>query len=261
MHLSAQNRKTPELLPSIAPRSRFGNAEYLAIICHEIRTPLNAIVGLSNVIANQQCSPQRQKECLNMLSDSSGMLTGLLNNLLDSFKLDNGSVELERITFDLTKVLEEAKNIITIKAQEKNLKIHMRIGKGVPALFEGDPLRIRQILLNLLGNAVKFADNGIISLYMSESTGSDGYSEVCITVADCGIGIKREKLGKIFDMYTQGDASTSREHGGTGLGLFICQQLIQLMNGTIVVKSWPRVGSHFIVTLPLRKAHELRTMA
>jgi signal transduction histidine kinase len=189
-----------------------------------------------------------------MLQDSSHMLTELLNDLLDSFKIDNGRMALEHIVFDLAKVLEEAKNIITVKAKEKGIGIDMQVGTDLPVLYVGDPLRIRQILLNLLGNAVKFTSHGIISIYMAQKEGSRGYSEVSITVADCGIGISNEKLGRIFEKYAQGDVSISREYGGTGLGLFISQELAHLMKGGITVKSWPHMGSHFILTLPLQKA-------
>ena len=175
----------------------------------------------------------------------------------DSFKIDNVRMDLEHIVFDLPKVLEEAKNIITVKTAEKGLGLHMQIGKEIPAFFRGDPLRIRQILLNLLSNAVKFTGKGIISLHITEKSISDEYSEVSITVADCGIGIDKEKLGMIFDKYTQGDASVSREYGGTGLGLYISQELAHLMKGSITVKSWPRMGSHFTLTLPLQKASSL----
>ncbi len=256
MHSINQIKDVPGFLPATS-RSKFEDADYLAILCHEIRTPLGAIVGLADILASTKCSPKQQTECADMLHDSSKMLMGLLNDLLDSFKLDNGKVELEHTTFDLAQVLEEAKNIAMVKAREKGLSIYTRIGKPASALFMGDPLRIRQIILNLLGNAVKFTAKGIISLYMTEEVNSHGQSEVCITVADSGIGIEKEKLGKIFDKYTQGDASTTRQYGGTGLGLFISQELAHLMKGTITVKSWPQMGSHFIVTLPLQKAPAL----
>jgi signal transduction histidine kinase len=233
---------------------KFVNTDYFANVCHEIRSPLGAIVGLASILAGQDIGPKKRQECAIMLQDSSHMLTELLNDLLDSFKIDNGRMDIEHIVFDLTKVLEEAKNIITVKAKEKGLGIDMQIGKGLPALYVGDPLRIRQILLNLLGNAVKFTSQGIISLHMTEEKIFNGHFEINITVADCGIGIDNEKLGKIFDKYTQGDPSISREYGGTGLGLFISQELAHLMKGSITVKSWPHIGSHFTLTLPLQKA-------
>ncbi len=174
---------------------KFVNTDYFANVCHEIRTPLNAILGLAALLANPDIQPKRQKECAAMLQDSSHMLTELLNDLLDSFKIDNGRMDLEHTTFDLVKVLEEARNIATVKAKEQGLDIHMRIGNGLPTLYVGDPLRIRQILLNLLSNAVKFTAQGIISIHMMQESGSDGSSEVSITVADSGIEIDNDKLG------------------------------------------------------------------
>lgn len=236
---------------------KFVNTDYFANVCHEIRTPLNAIVGLASILANPDIHPKKQKECAVMLQDSSHMLTALLNDLLDSFKIGNGKMDLEHTVFDLIQVIEEAKNIITVKAKEKGLGLHMQISKHFPTHYVGDPLRIRQILLNLLSNAVKFTSHGIISLLLGEEKMPNGQYEISITVADCGIGIDNEKLGQIFDKYTQGDPSISREYGGTGIGLFISQELAHLMKGSITVKSWPNMGSHFTLTLPLQQAPTL----
>jgi len=237
--------------------SKLESTDYLAMICHEIGTPLTAILGISEILASIECSPQKKSECAEILRDSSHMLMGLINNMLDSSRLDNRKIELECVPFDLTKVLEEAKNIITFKAHEKGLGVHMRLGKKLPALFMGDPLRIRQILLNLLGNAVKFTRQGIISLYVTETSRSNGHSEVCITVADPGIGIEEEQVEKIFGKYVQANSSINRKYGGTGLGLFISRELAHLMNGDITVKSGLGKGSEFMVTLPLMKAPAL----
>jgi len=254
MQLATQNKEFSGIFTRELPHSRFEDADYLAMICHEIGTPLTVILGISQILANVECSPQKKKECAEVLRDSSNMLMELINNMLDSSKLDSGSVELERIPFDLAKTLEEAKNIITGKAAEKSLEVHMRIDGSYPAVFMGDPLRIRQILLNLLGNAVKFTSRGIISLTMTEGAVLNGYSQVCITVADCGIGIEQEQLEKIFGKCAQANPGISRKYGGTGLGLFISQELAHLMNGNITVKSQPHKGSEFTVTLPLMKA-------
>jgi len=260
MHSITQIKDIPDFLPAV-PHPKFEDAEHLAILCHEIRTPLGAIVGLADLLASLECSPEKQRECADMLHDSSKMLMELLNDLLDSFKLGSGEMELEHIPFDLTKVLEEAKNIITVKAQEKGLNVYINIGRDIPVLFMGDPLRIRQILLNLLSNAIKFTNKGIISIHMNEEITSNGYSHIRITVADSGIGIGKENLSKIFNKYKQASTSVSREYGGTGLGLFISQELAYLMKGRISVESWPLIGSHFTVSLPLQKASALLVAA
>jgi len=253
MHLSTQMKDIPGLAMQTF-RSMFEDADYLAMIYHEIGTPLTAILGISHILANVECSLQRKGECNEILRDSSAMLMDLMKNMLDSSRLDDGRVELERIAFDLTKVFVEARNIITVKAAEKGLGVHMHINKKFPTSFMGDPLRIRQILLNLLGNAIKFTSQGIISFYMTERAIAGGCSEISITVADCGIGIEKRQLKKIFSKGAQANSRISRKYGGTGLGLFISQELARLMHGSITVKSWLGKGSEFTVTLPLQKA-------
>jgi signal transduction histidine kinase len=175
-----------------------------------------------------------------MLRDSSQLLMTLMNNMLDSSKLAEGMMDIEHIRFDLTEVIQKTVHIIAIKAAEKGLNLFIHINNSLPKAFIGDPLRISQILLNLLGNAIKFTNAGQIGLYVNAKKRPDGKYDVSIAVADSGIGIKEEVIGTIFDRYKQADASISRTFGGTGLGLSISQDLAQLMHGYITVKS--RVG-------------------
>lgn len=254
MSVISQLKKLSEIIPMETPGTHTMDADYLAIMCHEIRTPLNAVVGLASIIGSLEHNPGKQKQCVAMLNDSAKMLITLLDELLDSFQINGHGIKLEHAVFDLAKLLQEAKNIMTAKAEEKGLQLHIRIGEGIPAYFMGDPLRIRQIILNLLGNAVKFTSTGIISIYMAEKMLANGYSSIRITVADCGIGIAKENLAKIFDKYAQADSSIGKKYGGTGLGLFISQELAHLMKGKITAKSWPGRGSHFTLSLPLQKA-------
>jgi signal transduction histidine kinase len=256
MPLSAQTEEFPLNISNVLGFERkFVNTDYFANVCHEIRTPLNAILGLASILANPNMTLTKHQQCAVMLKDSSQMLTELLNDLLDSFKIDNRRMVLEHIPFDLPQVLEEAKNIITVKAQEKGLTIDMQIENSSPAVYMGDPLRLRQIVLNLLSNAIKFTSKGSISLSMR----GEKNSTICIVVGDSGIGIDNEKLIEIFDKYVQGDTSISREYGGTGLGLFISQELAHLMKGNITVKSIMGEGSEFTLTLPLQKASVTRS--
>jgi len=241
------------LLAQVA-NSRFGDADYLAVMCHEIATPLASIIGLSHILTNVDCSPQKKAECAEMLRDSSNMLMALMKNMLDGAKMEAGMLEIEEINFDLAQVIQEAVHMIATKAAEKKLALHVHIADGLPTQLLGDPLRIRQILLNLLSNAVKFTATGNVTLYVNGIIDGDGNDQLCITVVDTGIGISEGALEKIFSKYKQASASISREHGGTGLGLSISQDLARLMHGDIAVKSWPGMGSHFIVTLPLQKA-------
>jgi len=166
-------------------------------------------------------------------------------------------VKMEHIDFDPAKVALEAVRIIAGKALEKGLELYVHIEDGFPAQYIGDPLRIRQILLNLLGNAIKFTERGHIALYLDAKIDMNGNDQLCITVEDTGIGITPEQQKKIFDKYEQANSSISQDYGGSGLGLSISQDLAYLMNGDIAVKSWPHKGSHFIVTLPLQKSSEM----
>lgn len=253
MQLATRIKEYPRIVHAEA-HVRFEEADYLAIMCHEIATPLNAIIGLSYILANVECSPQKKNECGEMLRDSSNMIMELLKNMLEHSRIDAGMTEVENIAFDLTKVVQEAVHIIAVKASEKGLDLNVHIANELPTQCIGDPLRIRQILLNLLNNAIKFTEKGQVSLDVNKTTNMHGNDQLCITVADTGIGIKEEFIEKIFDKYTQADSSVSRKYGGTGLGLSISQELARLMQGSIAVKSWLGIGSHFIVTLPLQSA-------
>jgi len=259
MNLAAQTKEFPGIFPPEAPRPEFEDAEYLAVVCHEIGTPLTSIIGLSHVLSDVECSPQKKKECAEMLRDSSTMLMDLMKNMLDSSRLNAGMIEIEELDFDPVKVVQETVHIIATRAAEKGLDLYVHITNGLPMQCIGDPLRIRQILLNLLSNAVKFTERGHVALYVNAKRDGRGNDQLCVTVADTGIGICKDSLKKIFGKYTQ--ARTSRKYDGTGLGLCISQKLAHLMHGDITVKSWPGMGSHFIVTLPLKIAPALLATA
>jgi len=261
MRLVSQIKGFPAIIPSESPHSKFEDTDYLAIMCHEIGTPLTAIIGLSHILSDMECSPEKKKLCAEMLRDSSNMLMELMRKMLDSSRMDAGMIEIEDIDFDLVKLVQEAVHIIAIKAAEKGLELRVHITNRVPPQWVGDPLRIRQILLNLLSNAVKFTETGHVALYVNAKLDRHGNDQLCITVADTGIGMETDSLKKIFGKYTQADSSISRKHGGTGLGLSISQDLAHLMHGDIAVKSWPGMGSHFVVTLPLAKATVLLAAA
>jgi signal transduction histidine kinase len=261
MHLAALTKELPLSHPVLTPRSRFEDAEYLDIMCHEIGTPLAAIIGLADILANVDCSAQKKSECAEMLRDSSNMLMGLMKNMLDYSKLEAGKIEIENIDFDLAKVVQEAVHIMAIRAEQKGLELDVHIDSRISLQFMGDPLRIRQILVNLLSNAVKFTENGYIALYVNAKTDAHGQDQLFITVEDTGIGMDAASLKKVFGRYVQANSSISRKYGGTGLGLSISQDLAYLMHGEITVKSWPGMGSHFTVTLPLEKTIELAIAA
>jgi signal transduction histidine kinase len=257
MNLVTQIKGFLGVLPVRTRQSKFEDADYLAMLCHEIGTPLSAIIGLSHVLCNIECSAQKKKESAEMLRDSADMLAALMRNMLDSSKLNSGMIELEQIDFNLDKLMQEAVHIVAAKAKDKGLDLRAHLADGLHLQWIGDPLRIRQILVNLLSNAIKFTTKGYVAVYVNAGINLDGCDQICITVLDTGIGIGINAIEKIFDKYTQADPSVSREYGGTGLGLTISQDLAHLMHGDIAVKSWLGVGSHFTVTLPLQKTPAL----
>lgn len=261
MHATNQFNEYPGNAPTRTLRPRLRDADYLAMICHEIATPLSSIIGLSHLLATTECSPKRKSECSKMLLDSSNMLMGLMKNMLDSSKIDAGMIEIEKVDFNLMETIREVTSIMVPKAADKSLELRVHVGNDVPAQCVGDPLRLRQILLNLLSNAVKFTQKGNVTLHVNVGPDRNGGDRLRIKVADTGIGMSEDALEKIFGKYTQANASVSRKYGGTGLGLSISRELAHLMHGEIAVKSWPGMGSHFIVTLPLVTSKTPRSAA
>ena len=227
-------------------------SEFLANMSHEIRTPLNAVIGLAHVLNRTSPLTDKQKEFIETLRTSGDNLLSLVNDLLDFTKLEDGSVILECVELDLVEIVQNVLSLMTLRAGEKKLQLITDSSKLRCRHYMGDPLRIQQIITNLVSNAIKFTESGYVRITLSDNldTVSDS-PEVIIEVSDSGIGIASEKLTSIFDKFTQADASTTRKYGGTGLGLAITQSLIQYMNGRIEVKSTWGVGSIFTVILPL----------
>ncbi|MBN8532062.1 MAG: response regulator, partial [Alphaproteobacteria bacterium] len=230
-------------------------SEFLANMSHEIRTPLNAVIGLANVLARTQPLTDRQKEFIETLRVSGDNLLSLINDLLDFARLEDGSITLERVEFDLLQSVHNVFSIMGVRAKEKRLQLMIDSSRLRGRHYVGDPLRVQQIITNLVSNAVKFTEKGFVKIILSdEELADDGRHKVVIEVKDSGIGIPAEKLVSIFDKFSQADASTSRKYGGTGLGLAISQSLAQRMQGRISVASKPGDGSVFTVTLPLEPA-------
>jgi signal transduction histidine kinase len=252
MLLATQINELPIIMPPLARHSKLNDADYLAVMCHEIGTPLTAIVGLSHIIANVDCSADKKKECAVMLNESSAMLIGLMKNMLDSSRLDAGMIEIENIAFDLSKVVREVAHIIAPKAEAKGLNLYVHIGQ-MPAIMTGDPLRIQQIVINLLSNAIKFTAVGDIHLEAQALPDTKGAYHVRMTVTDTGIGMEPQQAARIFDKYAQADSTTARKYGGTGLGLTISRELAQMMGGDILVESTPGKGSRFTALLRLQQ--------
>ena len=222
-------------------------AEALAHLSHELRTPMNGILGMTRLALQTELS-QKQRDYLDVVNSSADSLLTLINDILDLSKLDAGRLTLEAIPFDLRDNVDNSIKSIATLVCDKGLSTQVTIAENVPAVVIGDPGRLRQVLLNLVSNAVKFADQGRIGIEVSSrSTGSETV-ELHFRVIDEGIGIPADRISTIFEPYLQASDSTSREYGGTGLGLAICRDLVDLMQGQIWAESTPGEGSVFHFT-------------
>jgi signal transduction histidine kinase/DNA-binding response OmpR family regulator len=246
-HETALQYDTIARLNREVQRATQAKSDFLATMSHEIRTPMNAILGMADVLAETSLTTD-QRRCVDIFQRAASNLLDLLNDVLDTSKIEAGQLVLETVAFELRDVVSQAVELAGVRAAAKGLRIEHEIMPTVPSWLSGDPTRLQQVLINLLGNSTKFTEKGRLVLRVALNPDGRGPKSLIFALSDTGIGIPKEQLPKIFESFAQADSSTTRRYGGTGLGLTICKRLVEAMGGRIWVESTVGVGSTFYFT-------------
>ncbi len=244
-----RQKEIAEIEREKAEQSEKFKQQFLANMSHEIRTPMNSVIGLTNLLIKSKLDAQQAKY-LNVIKKSSENLLVIINDILDLSKIEAGKMEFEKIPFSIEESLDTVYHTMVFKAEEKNLELEKLIEPGVPDVILGDPVRLNQILINLCGNAIKFTEKGKVRILVKELSRLDNQSIIEFSVSDSGIGIPETQLNKIFESFSQASSETTRKFGGTGLGLTISKQLVELQKGSIYVQSEVGKGTTFSFKIP-----------